>query len=169
MCSMLSLFLFSHDHSNLNKDNAIGEIHMAMYAANGVSGMQTTLVGTVNLNWKANPEDTGVGNSYGQNDQTEVQIAIPMPPGFAHGPLWSVDPATGEPTRTCLRGIQFPFREYIMSSQCPFYDAGGDILQISVCITEPTPEGCLCYHSHYICNYRLSLCTHSMWKCTHTS
>jgi len=65
---MLSLFLFSHDHSNLNKDNAIGEIHMAMYAANGVSGMQTTLVGTVNLNWKANPEDTGVSNSYGQND-----------------------------------------------------------------------------------------------------
>ena len=29
-------------------------------------------------------------------------------------------------------------------------------------ITEPSPEGCLCIHIHYICNCRLSLCTHSM-------
>ena len=45
---------------------------MAMYAANGVSGMQTTLMGTKNLNYKENPADTGVGNSYNQNNQTEV-------------------------------------------------------------------------------------------------
>ena len=108
--------LSSHDHSNLNKDNAFGEIHMAMYAANGVSGMQTTLPGTENKNWKANPADTGVGNSFAQNDQTEVQIAIPMPPGFAHGPLWSVDPATGEPTRTCAGGIQYPFHRWLIQA-----------------------------------------------------
>ena len=89
---------------------------MAMYAANGVSGMQTTLMGTENKNWKANPADTGVGNSFAQNDQTEVQIAIPMPPGFAHGPLWSVDPATGEPTRTCAGGIQYPFHRWLISA-----------------------------------------------------
>jgi hypothetical protein len=46
---------------------------MAMYAANGVSGIQTTLMGTENLNCKENPADTVVGNSYNQNDQTKVQ------------------------------------------------------------------------------------------------
>jgi len=69
---ILVTFHFSHDHSNLNSTNAFGEIHMAMYAANGVSGMQTTLMGTKNLNYKENPADTGVGNSYNQNNQTEV-------------------------------------------------------------------------------------------------
>jgi len=59
---------------------------MAMYAANGVSGMQTTLMGTKNLNYKENPADTGVGNSYNQNNQTEVQIAIPMPPALLTDP-----------------------------------------------------------------------------------
>ena len=89
---------------------------MAMYAANGVQGMQTTLPGTENKNWEANPADTGVGNSFNQNDQKEVQIAIPMPPGFAHGPLWSIDPATGEPTRTCAGGIQYPYHRWLIQA-----------------------------------------------------
>ena len=106
----------SHDHSDLNKTNAFAEIHMAMYAANGVSGMQTTLMGTENLNYKQNPADTGIGNSYNLNNQTEVQIAIPMPPGFAHGPLWSVDPATGEPTLMCSGGVMYPFHRWLISA-----------------------------------------------------
>lgn len=86
-----------------------------MYAANGVSGMQTSLPGTENKYVQANPADTsGFGNSYSQNDQTEVQIAIPMPPGFAHGPLWSVDPSTGEPTRICSGAIQYPFHRWLI-------------------------------------------------------
>lgn len=87
-----------------------------MYAANGVSGMQTTLMGTENLNYKQNPVDTGIGNSYNQNNQTEVQIAIPMPPGFAHGPLWSVDPATGEPTLMCSGGVMYPYHRWLISA-----------------------------------------------------
>ena len=79
-----------------------------MYSANNVGGMQTTLMGTDNLNWVQNPPDTGVGNSYNKNNETEIQIAIPMPPGYGHGPLWSVDPATGEPTHMCSGGVQYP-------------------------------------------------------------
>lgn len=105
-----------HDHAGLTAENAFGEIHMAMYAPNGVSGMQTTLMGTENKNYTPNPEDLGIGNTYNQNDNTEVQIAIPMPPGYAHGPLWSVEPDTGEPTRMCSGAVQYPPHRWLISA-----------------------------------------------------
>jgi len=106
-----------HDHTDLTDENAFGEMHMTMFVPNGVTGMQTTLPNTKNLNFKPNPEDTtGTGNSYAKNDQPEIQIAIPMPPGHAHGPLWSVDPATGEAARICKGGIQYPFHRMLVKS-----------------------------------------------------
>lgn len=115
-----------HDHSNMSAEyDDFGEIHMAMYAANGVSGMQTTLPDTVNQNYEPNPVDTSATEenpnpkAWDKNDQTEVQIAIPMPPGFAHGPLWSVIPETGEPTKTCRGGIQYPFHRWLIDSNGP--------------------------------------------------
>jgi len=96
-----------------------GEIHMTNYAANGVSGMQTTLKGTENKNFTPNPPDAmdaGKWHQYKQNDQPEVQIAIPMPPGYAHGPLWSVDPATGEPTYRCDGTIQYPKHRMLLAT-----------------------------------------------------
>lgn len=114
-----SLSLSSHDHSDLDSTNTFGEIHMMMYSANNVGGMQTTLSGTENLNWVQNPEDTGIGNSFNKNNETEIQIAIPMPPGYGHGPLWSVDPVTGEPTRLCSGGIQYPPHRMLTQANGP--------------------------------------------------
>lgn len=107
-----------HDHSNLDSENVFAEIHMATYAANGVSGMQTTLVATENLRFQQNPENATLddAHAYDKNDQTEVQIAIPMPPGHAHGPLWSVDPETGEPTLLCSGGIQYPYHRWLIQT-----------------------------------------------------
>jgi len=112
-----------HNHANLNSINAFAEIHMAMFAANGVSGMQTTLPGTENLLFQENPDSTEIEASdthaYNKNNQTGVQIAIPMPPGFAHGPLWSIDPLTGEPTKLCTGGVQYPYHRWIIQANGP--------------------------------------------------
>jgi hypothetical protein len=109
-----------HDHSDLTTENTFGEIHMTMFQGSSVSGMQTTLPATKNLNWKGNPEPIPSSNvAYEKNDQTEVQIAMPMPPGFAHGPLWSVDPSTGKPTRSCNGGVKYPFHRTLVDDLGP--------------------------------------------------
>lgn len=107
-----------HDQSNLNTTNAFAELHMAMYAATGVSGMQTTLPATENLNWIQNPNPipSNEEHAYNNNNATGVQIAVVMPPGHAHGPLWSVDPTTGEPTRLCTGGVQYPQHRWLMQA-----------------------------------------------------
>lgn len=92
-----------------NQHPDFGEIHMTMYSASGTTGMRTTLPSTENLNWVPNPDPTPANSvAYIERDQTEVQIVMPMPPGFAHGPLWSVDPSTGEPTLDCEGQAQYP-------------------------------------------------------------
>ena len=107
-----------HDHSNLDTTTAFAEIHLATYAANGVSGMQTTLPATDNLRYEANPNNISATDlhAYNKNDQTEVQIAIPLPPGHAHGPLWSVDPSSGKPAEICSGAIQYPFHRWIIQA-----------------------------------------------------
>ena len=58
-------------------------------------------------------------HAYDQNNQTGIQIAIPMPPGHAHGPLWSVDPTTGKPTFLCDGGIQYPYHRWLIQANGP--------------------------------------------------
>ena len=84
--------------------------------------MQTILPGTENLNAVDNPGAGDIGahpnpQSYFLNDSPGVQLAIPMPPGFAHGPLWSVDPETGEPTYSCIGGIQYTVHRWIIDDK----------------------------------------------------
>ncbi|GKY92059.1 hypothetical protein MPSEU_000177400 [Mayamaea pseudoterrestris] len=107
-----------HDHSNLLTSTAFAEIHLAVYSANAASGMQTTLPKTENLAYEANPSNITVTDqhAYNQNDQTGVQIAIPLPPGHAHGPLWSVDPHTGKPALICSGAIQYPLHRWIIQA-----------------------------------------------------
>jgi hypothetical protein len=104
-----------------NQHPDFGEIHMTMYAASGTTGMRTTLPYTENLNWVPNPDPTPANSvAYIERDQTEVQIVMPMPPGYAHGPLWSVDPSTGEPTLDCEGQAQYPFHGWFVD------DAGAE-------------------------------------------
>ncbi|KAL7473033.1 hypothetical protein ACHAXS_013412 [Conticribra weissflogii] len=91
-----------------------GEMHMAYDTANGVSGMQTTLPNTQNLNFESNPENA-TAVQWIENNQTGVQIAIPWSPGVGHGPLWSIDPATGEPSRGCDRIMVYPFHRNLIN------------------------------------------------------
>jgi sugar lactone lactonase YvrE len=102
-----------------NKHPIFGEIHMTMYQGTGVAGMQTTLASTSNLNFIPNPDPVPDDRlaSYAQNDQSEVQIAMPMPPGFAHGPLWYVDPSTGEPATDCDGNMVYPFHRQLFNNQ----------------------------------------------------
>jgi hypothetical protein len=96
-----------------------GEMHMTMYQGSPMTGMQTTLHNTENLNFIANPDPVPDDRlaSYNENDQTEVQIAMPMPPGFAHGPLWYVDPSTGEPTKNCAGEMVYPYHRMLHNDQ----------------------------------------------------
>jgi hypothetical protein len=90
-----------------------------MYQGSPVTGMQTTLHNTENLNYIANPSPVPDDRlaSYDKNDQTEVQIAMPMPPGFAHGPLWYVDGSTGEPTKDCDGKMVYPYHRMLHNDQ----------------------------------------------------
>ncbi len=96
-----------------------GEMHMTMYQGSPMTGMQTTLHNTENLNFIANPDPVPDDRlaSYNENDQTEVQIAMPMPPGFAHGPLWYVDGSTGEPTKDCDGKMVYPYHRMLHNDQ----------------------------------------------------
>jgi hypothetical protein len=106
-----------------NQHPDFGEIHMTMYAASGTTGMRTTLPSTENLNWVPNPDPTPANSvAYFERNQTEVQLVMPMPPGFAHGPLWSVDPSTGEPTLDCEGQAQYPMHGWYVDSVGPAND-----------------------------------------------
>jgi hypothetical protein len=107
-----------HDHGNLTPEDAFSELHMALYSASGVSGMQSTMPGTRNLRFQDNPNNVPADDAhkYNQNDQTEVQLSIPMPPGHIHGPLWSVNEETGEPMLQCNGGVQYPFHRWLIGA-----------------------------------------------------
>mmetsp|Transcript_13668 Transcript_13668/g.28751 ORF Transcript_13668/g.28751 Transcript_13668/m.28751 type:complete len:250 (+) Transcript_13668:283-1032(+) len=76
--------------------------------------MQTTLPNTQNLNYQANSENA-TGVQWIENNQTEFQIAIPWAPGVGHGPLWSVDPTTGQPSRDCDGNMMYPFHRNLIN------------------------------------------------------
>lgn len=77
-----------HNHTDKNINDTFAEIHMSQYAATASSGMQSQLPGTKNLRYQSNP--SGIPSSdaheYNFNGFSEVQLSIPMPPGFTHGP-----------------------------------------------------------------------------------
>jgi len=104
-----------HNHANLDSGNTFAELHMAMFSCTGTSGMQTALPDTLDTLSVPNPDviTTADGNRYFQNDQPEVQMSIPLAPGYAHGPLWSVEPDTGMPTLDCDGGVVYPFHRML--------------------------------------------------------
>lgn len=108
-----------HDHSGLFANNTFGELHMTMFAATATAGMQTQLPGTQNLNLVANPNPIPEGQSaswYANNDLPQVQLNLPIPPGYVHGPLWAVDRTTGEPIINCNGGIVYPWHRLVMGT-----------------------------------------------------
>ena len=46
-----------HNHGGMTSDNTFGELHMALYTGNQISGMQTSLPKTKNLNYVPTPVD----------------------------------------------------------------------------------------------------------------
>jgi len=95
-----------------------GEIHMALYTANKVSGMQTFLPGTQNLNVVPNPEDA-TSATWFNNDDPGVQISMPWGPGVGHGPIWSINPETGEPIMNCDGAVHYPLHRHLISANGP--------------------------------------------------
>jgi len=107
-----------HDHTDKVQNNTFAELHMTMYAATASAGMQTQLPHTMNLRTDANPSDVSgdAGQWYARNDDPEVQMVIPMPPGYAHGPLWAVDPETRGPQMNCEGGVVYPFHRLVLGT-----------------------------------------------------
>jgi len=109
-----------HDHTDLFANNTFAELHMTMYAATPTCGMQTELPGTQNLNLVPNPDPVpdlpGWGSWYRRNDDPEVQLNLPIPPGYVHGPLYAVDNTTGAPIVNCNGGVVYPWHRLVMGT-----------------------------------------------------
>mmetsp|Transcript_6677 Transcript_6677/g.11831 ORF Transcript_6677/g.11831 Transcript_6677/m.11831 type:complete len:471 (-) Transcript_6677:221-1633(-) len=109
-----------HNHGDTFANNTFAELHMTMYAATASAGMQTQMPNTQNQQVQENPSQIpdlpGAGTWYGQNDMSEVQLVLPMPPGYAHGPLWAVN-ADGTP-RTCAGSgrVVYPFHRLVLGT-----------------------------------------------------
>jgi len=96
--------------------STFGELHMTLFAATATTGMQTQLPGTQNLNVVPNPDPLPQGQAptwYANNDLPQVQLNLPIPPGYVHGPLWAVDSGTGEPIINCNGGIVYPWHRLV--------------------------------------------------------
>jgi len=115
-----------HDHAGAVSNNTFAELHMTLYAATASAGMQSQLPDTVNLRTAPNPSGiTGpAGTWYGNNDNPEVQMVIPMPPGYVHGPLWAVDSSTGNPKVNCNGGVIYPYHRLVLGTDedGPYHD-----------------------------------------------
>eukprot|EP00913_Durusdinium_trenchii_P030644 g28701.t1 len=103
----------AHAHSFAN--TTFGELHMTMYAAAPNNGMIVQLPHTINVNTKPNPKklhptsELPFGKEYffNQRDNNYVQLTLPLPPGYIHGPLWSINKTTGEPTYDCQGAVRY--------------------------------------------------------------
>jgi hypothetical protein len=108
-----------HDHAGLVANNTFGELHMALFQATATAGMQSALPGTQNLDLVQNPNPIPEGESgtwYNNNDIPEVQLTLPLLPGYVHGPLWAVETETGLPITNCNGGIVYPWHRHVIGT-----------------------------------------------------
>lgn len=102
-----------HSHDGMYPNNTFAELHMTMYAATAGAGMQTQMPNSENSDLVMSP---GEGNWYNRNDMAETQLVLPMPPGYSHGPLWSVDTKTGRPEFCPNGGVKYPWHRLVLGT-----------------------------------------------------
>jgi len=84
-----------HDHSGETKDTTFCEIHFDMYNGTGHGGMQFQMTEYPNLN-----------------------LFVPMPPGFEHGPFWYFDYKTGLTLLDeKLLNVKYPMHRWISGGE----------------------------------------------------
>ncbi|CAK9065988.1 unnamed protein product [Durusdinium trenchii] len=82
---------------------------MVMYSAAPNKGMIVQLpdaVYTVHA-----PEEIPADKKFfwKNRDNDYVQLTLPLPPGYVHGPLWSINVTDGEQTRDCMGAVRYPW------------------------------------------------------------
>jgi hypothetical protein len=107
-----------HNHDNAFENNTFGELHMVMYAAAPNTGMIVQLPNTANTDTRSNPFPVPEDKEYFYNQRGNkyVQLTVPLPPGYVHGPLWSINDKTGKPTLDCHKAIRYPYHGLITGS-----------------------------------------------------
>merc|ERR1712113_209761 len=56
---------------------------------------------------------------YNQRANPQVQFTIPLPAGYAHGPLWSINAKDGKPKLDCHQAIRYPWHGLISGPIAP--------------------------------------------------
>lgn len=113
-----------HDHTDLVANNTFAELHMTLYAATASAGMQTQMPGTENTKqtW---PGGTDPERWYTLNTNWDnSQLVLPMPNGYAHGPIWAVNTDTGRPFTCPSGGVMYPWHRLVLGTNP---DGGPDV------------------------------------------
>lgn len=109
---------YHNQHDGGFANSTFGELHMMMYPANPNAGLIVQLPHTINTETIPDPKEIGGKTAerpqgdayfYNQRDNKYVQLTIPMPPGYVHGPLWSINKKNGEPTFDCHGAVRYPW------------------------------------------------------------
>ena len=113
-----------HNHAGTPGNLTFGELHMVMYSAAPNTGMIVQLPHTISTETVKKPEEIPENNKYfwNQRDNEYVQMTLPLPPGYVHGPLWSINASNGEPTRDCVGAVRYPWHGLVTG---PINAAGG--------------------------------------------
>lgn len=100
-----------HNHAGTPENGTFGELHMVMYSGAPNTGMIVQLPHTLYADTVKAPEEIPANKKFfwNQRDNDAVQFTLPLPPGYVHGPLWSIDPANGKPTHDCNGAIRYPW------------------------------------------------------------
>ena len=113
-----------HNHAGTPGNLTFGELHMVMYSAAPNTGMIVQLPHTISTETVKKPEEIPENNKYfwNQRDNEYVQMTLPLPPGYVHGPLWSINSSNGEPTTDCVGAVRYPWHGLVTG---PINAAGG--------------------------------------------
>ncbi|CAK9078554.1 unnamed protein product [Durusdinium trenchii] len=100
-----------HNHAGTPRNGTFGELHMVMYSAAPNTGMIVQLPHTVYTETVHAPKEIPADKKFFWNnrDNDYVQLTLPLPPGYVHGPLWSINVTDGEPTRDCMGAVRYPW------------------------------------------------------------
>lgn len=115
---------YHNQHAHSHKNTTFGELHMVMYSAAPSNGLIVQLPHTINVNTEPAPAKIpipdpakvpeGLTYFYNQRNNKYVQLTIPLPPGYIHGPLWSIDKETGKPTYDCNGAVRYPWHGLVL-------------------------------------------------------